>query len=47
MLIDLTNVFEFFQGIYACIPLPIHRLIGVLAVFTTFIYIRDCFVEKQ
>lgn len=44
-MIDLTEVFEFFQQIYLCIPSPILGLVGVYAVFGVASYIRDSFVK--
>lgn len=46
-MVNLTDVFEFFQTIYTCIPTPIMSLIGVLAVFTVAGYLRDSFLHDK
>ena len=46
-MIDLTDVFEFFQQIYLCIPSPVLSLVGVLAVFGVASYIRNAFAHQD
>ena len=40
---DLTEVFNWFQSLWKCIPLPIMQMLGVLAMFSVFGSFRNHF----